>query len=99
MSQDTTVKLLEDYKLTLCNGLLTIEGGVAMSGVSIDMVKNLREVFMCLSTLVNSLEGKEALQDPEIEVEYSKARCLMAYLRKTRDPLISGMSAQTKGSH
>lgn len=108
MSQEPTAnpleeyKVLEDYQMRLVNGLLVIEEGLSMSGVSIDMVKNLREVYMTLSTLTQALDGKEILKlDPEVEVEHHKARCLLAYLRKTREPLISGMSNQskTKGGH
>jgi hypothetical protein len=98
MSQEPIAKTSEEYDLRLRNGLLSIEGGLSMSGVSIDMVKNLREVFMCLSTLVGSLEGKEILkEDSEIGVEWAKSNSLLKYLRKTRAPLISGATNQSKG--
>jgi hypothetical protein len=66
--------------LIVKGGLLTVEGGVSMSGVTLDMVTNLRETYATLKSLVLSLEGTEALNIPEIEAEYHKAQALIKYI-------------------
>jgi hypothetical protein len=81
------------HNITLANGLLSVEGGVSYSGVSIEMVMNIREMLITLSSLLQSMEGTAALDIPEIEIEYSKAQSLLKYLRATRKgtaPNISG---------
>jgi hypothetical protein len=70
------------HHLTVHKGLLTIEGGISMSGVTLDMVVNLRETYAVLGSLVRSLEGTDALQIEEVGIEYHKAKALVDYLTK-----------------
>lgn len=72
------------HSIKLNNGLLSIDGGVSYSGVSIEMVQNIREMLVVLSSLLQALEGTAALEIPEVEIEYSKAQSLLKFLRATR---------------
>jgi hypothetical protein len=72
------------HKITLVDGLLSIEGGMSMSGVTIEMIKNLREVLSTLSALCAALDGTPALEIPEVEVKYHQAQCLLKYLRESK---------------
>lgn len=72
------------HRITLANGLLTVEGGVSMSGVSLEMITSLRELLFTTSELLNTLEGKEILKDPEVEPVYHRAQVLLKYLRESK---------------
>ena len=72
------------HKITLAHGLLSVEGGVSISGVSLEMVVSLRDLLMTTSELLSVLEGKEILQDPEVEAVYHRANALLKYLRESK---------------
>ncbi len=72
------------HKFSLINGLLSEEGGVSMSGVSREMILNLRELLQTLSALCEALKGSDALKDPDIEPVYHRAEILLKYLRESK---------------
>ena len=85
------------HRITLANGLLSIEGGVSMSGVSLEMIVSLRELLATTSELLNVLEGKEILKDPEVEVVYHRAQSLLKYLRESKKTIVREITdEQTK---
>ena len=85
------------HRITLANGLLSIEGGVSMSGVSVEMIVSLRELLATTSELLNVLEGKEILKDPEVEVVYHRAQSLLKYLRESKKTIVREITdEQTK---
>lgn len=85
------------HRITLANGLLSVEGGVSMSGVSLEMIVSLRELLALTSELLNTLEGKEILKDPEVEVVYHRAQVLLKYLRESKKTIVREITdEQTK---
>lgn len=88
------------HRITLANGLLSVEGGVSMSGVSLEMIVSLRELLATTSELLNTLEGKEILKDPEVEVVYHRAQSLLKYLRESKKTIVREITdEQTKSPH
>lgn len=84
MVKDESLEGALMHKITLVNGLLSVEGGVSMSGVSLEMITCLRELLATTSSLCKAIEGTAALDIPEIEIEYHKAQSLLKYLRESK---------------
>lgn len=85
------------HRITLAKGLLTVEGGVSMSGVSLEMIVSLRELLATTSELLRVLEGSEAIKDPEIECVYHRAQILLKYLRESKKTITKEITdEQTK---
>lgn len=84
------------HRITLANGLLSVEGGVSMSGVSLEMIVSLRELLATTSELLNALEGKEILKDHEVEVVYHRAQSLLKYLRESKKTIVREITNDTQ---
>lgn len=72
------------HQITIKDGMLCVDGGVSLTGISIDMVTNLRGVFMALSELCEALNGMEDLPD-DVAMKLHAANSLLNYLRATRN--------------
>ena len=71
------------HDMTLVDGLLVVEGGVSITGVTIDMITNLREVYLSLSGLCEVLDKCEGL-DEETKFKHEHAKSLLKYLRASK---------------
>jgi hypothetical protein len=72
------------HTITVIDGMLTVEGGVTIGGVTIDMVTSIRDVLISMSDLCKALDGHAALEDLAIQAEYKKAVALLKYLRDSK---------------
>jgi hypothetical protein len=70
------------HHITIADGMLCVDGGVSLTGVSIDMVTNLRSVFVALSELCESLDGVELPEEAAFKLH--AANSILNYLRATR---------------
>jgi len=73
------------HNVTVIDGLLSVEGGVTVGGVTIDMVTSVRDLCLAMASLCRSLEGTPAMEDPNIAGEYSQCMAMLAYLRSSKN--------------
>lgn len=71
------------HHITINDGMLCVDGGVSLSGVTIDMVTNLRGIFVVLSELCEALNASDNLSE-EVQMKLHEANSLLEYLRTTR---------------
>lgn len=72
------------HNVTVIDGLLSVENGVSIGGVTIDMVTSCRDICIALASLCRALEGTPALDDLNIQGEYKRCVAMLDYLRSSK---------------
>lgn len=71
------------HNIVVADGLPVVEGGVSITGVTIDMITNLREVYLSLSGLCEALDKCEGL-DEDVSIKHEQSKALLKYLRASK---------------